>query len=95
MKISDVSEQDGRMCAHLIRAMKIAKYDNLTEKDMEIMVQIKQWINWVALAMAAELKKAPAIQPAPLTEEEKKPLEGFKVKSIKVNPPAPKPKKKK
>ncbi len=72
MKITEVTIQDGSHCAAVINALNIAKFDGLTGKDLEVLVDAKKWLRQVALQMATELKSAhksaqsPApVQPAP------------------------------
>lgn len=73
MKITEVTIQDGSHCAAVINALNIAKFDNLTGKDLEVLVDAKKWLKQVALQMATELKSAhksaqesaPAAPPAP------------------------------
>lgn len=56
MKILDVSLDDGRKCAALINALKIAKFESLAVQDMESLVEARKWLIELATAMAHDLK---------------------------------------
>lgn len=83
MKVSEVSELDGKMCAQLIRAIKSAKWDNLTSDDMEQLTLTRKWLYSIAVAMGAELKpkEAPTVV-AHSTPAAPAPTEGIKIKNM-------------
>lgn len=56
MKILDVSLEDGRKCAALINALKLAQFEKLTMEDMESLMAARRWLMELALDMAKELK---------------------------------------
>lgn len=95
MKVSEVSELDGKMCAQLINAIKNARWDNLSADDMEQLTLTRKWLYSVAVSMGEQLKaKAPAIE-APVSSAAPA-SEGIKIKNMgPIGSSRPKVKKKK
>lgn len=79
MKVSEVTNDDGRMMAQLINFLGKGRWD-LTGSDAEILVGVKRWAASVAGSMAAQLSPA-KVNPAPLPAEPA-PASGFKVKQM-------------
>lgn len=69
MKLTDVTPDDGRNCAHLINFLKAGRWE-LSGEDAGRLVQVKSWIASMAGQMAENLKS-----PAPTSN----PTEGFKI----------------
>lgn len=83
MKLSEVSMDDGRACAHLLNALKVGRFD-MTGGDVEAFISAKRWLQALAGDMATQLKAVP--QPASASSTSP----GFKVKSAGPLPgPAP------
>jgi len=78
MKLTDVSLDDGRRCAHLINLLKTGRWD-LTGAEIDELVRVKQWVMLLAGAMAEQLKSkdAPPAPPAPAPA-----ASSFKVKAM-------------
>lgn len=55
MKVSDVSREDGEVCANLINFLNAAKWD-ISGKDIDALMQVKKWVHDVAVLMATDLK---------------------------------------
>lgn len=75
MNISNVTIQDGKLCAILINALNAARFADVSGKDVEAIVAAKKWLADVAIQMASELKKKPDSPSVPA-------ITGFKVKSM-------------
>lgn len=77
MEISKVTIEDGKHCAGIINALKAARFDGLTGKDLDTIVAAKAWLQKLAMQMAAELKqdKSPVV-------EQKKEASTMRVKSV-------------
>lgn len=88
MDISKVTEEDGRMCAVLLKALGVARFDGVTGRDLEAFVATKRWVGELAKKMAENLKPGVTVQKPP-------PSEGFKVKSLGPIPGSSTPQKKK
>lgn len=74
MKLSEVTNEDGKMCAQLINLIKSGRWD-LSGSDAEALVKTKQWLQSVALQMASQLKSS---QEAPVIKQPEAPI---KIKS--------------
>lgn len=61
MQVSQVTNDDGRACAQLIRFLNAARWD-LTGGDAEELIKCKRWIQDIAGKMAGQLKGS---EPAP------------------------------
>lgn len=93
MDIKNVSLEDGRQCAHLIKALGAARFADLSGSDLEAVVAAKQWLRALAGKMADELKLSQ--KPVSPTESKKEPEQGFKIKGMGPIGSTPKSKKKK
>ncbi len=77
MKVSEVSQIDGRMCAQLINLLKHGKWE-LSGPDISAHADTVKWVHGLAGAMAQQLN--PQGNP---------PTGGFRVKAAGPLPPAP------
>lgn len=79
MQVSQVSNEDGIQMAHVVKALGVARFDNITGSDAEKLTAAKRWLAGIAQQMAAQLgdvnKAKPATAAAPATG-------GFKVKAM-------------
>lgn len=57
MKITDVTIEDGRDCALLVRFMTTAHWE-LTTEEVETLSGIKGWLHSLAVDMATQLKES-------------------------------------
>ncbi len=89
MQISLVTQVDGLNCARLLNALKIARFDNLTGKDIDELVMARKWLVALASDMGTLLR-------SPQPERLPDPVSTIKVKSVKpmVGLTKSKPKKK-
>lgn len=55
MKISDVSMNDGKMCAQLLNLLKMGRWE-LSGPDIAAHSATVQWVHYLASQMASELK---------------------------------------
>lgn len=68
MQVTNVSVEDGKQCAAVINALNIAKFSDLSGKDIDTLVAAKRWLISVATEMATQLKnksEVPKSAPAP------------------------------
>ena len=68
MHVANVTREDGIACAHLIRALQIARFSDLSQKDMEAFLEAKKWLAGLANSMAGQLRSdssAPPSTPPP------------------------------
>lgn len=70
MKLTEVSNTDGRMCAQLLNLLKLGRWD-LSGQDINAHGETVRWVHALATQMAHILKPAEPATPAG----------GFKVKS--------------
>lgn len=60
MNISNVTKEDAFAIAHLMNALKIAKYPDLSGKDIDVLHAARGWLQQLAVTAAAQLK-TPAV----------------------------------
>lgn len=56
MELSKITREDGIACAHLLNALKVARFDNVSGADLEAFVNAKRWVQGLAGQMALALK---------------------------------------
>lgn len=64
MKLSEVTNEDGKMCAQLINLIKSGRWD-LSGSDAEALVKTKIWLQGVAVQMASQLRNESVAIPQP------------------------------
>lgn len=84
MRITEVTNQDGILLAHLLNVFKVARFDNLTGPDIERVVDAKKFLQSLAQQAAEQLRT----KSAPKVENN-----SFKVKSMGKLPSSNKKKK--
>lgn len=76
MKVSNVTNEDGKLCAQLLNLVKTGRWD-LSGSEAEALVATKRWLQSVAVQMAEQLRtpsvsspsvSIPAITQAPAPE---------------------------
>jgi len=75
MKITNVTNDDGRACAYLIAFIKSGKWE-LSAEQADQLVTARRWLAGLATSMATELKGPPV--PAPSADSASS---GFRIKS--------------
>lgn len=85
MKITDISNDDGKACAFVLHFLKSGKWE-LSGEGADQLVLAKRWVASVAQQMASQLKApaAPVQEPAPAPAMKVKamgPIAGSKKKS--------------
>lgn len=81
MQVSQVSKEDGIQLAHILNALKAARYDNVGESDMEKLIVAKKWLHSLAMEMAKQLSPAQKLA-VPANASAASPTSGFKVKNM-------------
>lgn len=84
MKISNVTNADGISCTVLMKALKAARFNNLSTEDMDAMRDARVWLSALAQDMAAQMT-VPNSPPKPVEEPisvEAPAPAGFKVKAM-------------
>lgn len=76
MQVSQVSNDDGIQMAHIVRAIGVATFQNMTGNDAEKLTAAKRWLASIAQQMAAQLEASSKPAPAPA------PAGGFKIKAM-------------
>lgn len=78
MNVNEVSNEDGRACAQLLKFLSHGKWE-LSGDDAEILSKTKQWVHGLAIKMANDIKSKsnPAPVPPPVSEST-----GFKIKGM-------------
>lgn len=56
MKVKDVSNEDGLLCAKLLNVLKIARFADISGSDVEDVMKVKAWVSSIATAMAEDLR---------------------------------------
>jgi hypothetical protein len=65
MRLQQVTNEDGRMCAQLLNLISKGRWD-LSGADAEALVATRRWVQTLASQMAAQLKSPPqSAEPAP------------------------------
>ena len=62
MKVSNVTNEDGKLCAQLLNLVKTGRWD-LSGSEAEALVSTKKWLQSVAVQMAEQLRTPPASNP--------------------------------
>lgn len=58
MKVSSVTQEDGKLCAQLLNLVKSGRWD-LSGSEAEALVATKRWLQSVAVQMAEQLRTPP------------------------------------
>lgn len=81
MKVTDVTNDDGRMMAQLINFLGKAQWPSFSSRDAEVLVEVKRWAAGVAGSMATSLSRAGAApSSAPFIDPEGS--TSFKIKAM-------------
>lgn len=64
MKVSEVSNEDGKACINLIKFLLNGRWD-LSGKDAEVFAQTKLWVQGIAVQMGEHMKSRPVLPPTP------------------------------
>lgn len=65
MKLSDVSNDDGRACAQLLAFLKAGSWQ-LKGSDVDELMRVRAWVAGLAQQMAAQLKASAVPTPPPV-----------------------------
>lgn len=90
MQVTGVTKEDGVACAQLINALARARFDGVTSKDAEALLQAKKWLHDLAICLSEQLKAGGVKASSASTP----PASGFRVKSMGPLPGASSKKKK-
>lgn len=80
MQLANVTDDDGRRCAALIKLIATGRWD-LSGKDAEELVRVKQWIQQLAGQMADQLRSKQPAPPATQADIPPAPAGGFRVRA--------------
>lgn len=69
MLVTNVSNEDGLSMAHILNALKAARFDGITGEDMEKIYQAKRWLSNLASQMAEELRSPKILMDQPRVTE--------------------------
>lgn len=86
MKIYEVSLEDGKQLAYLMKALKIGKW-NLDSDGAELLTGVRKWVHGIVLQVADQIKLLPGVIDAEKEQKEKEEAAaGMRIKSIKRAP---------
>lgn len=77
MRITDVTTDDGKKCATLINLIKQGRWD-LSGADAEMLVDVRKWIQSLAVQMAEQLRSKQSPQEMRVTSMGTLPVSGTK-----------------